>query len=574
MSSPTNQAEEEQSHESPLPVSNITPDDVIQPDSPIAEESYSNDSNQGSLEQCSNTDEVGPVSPSEDQSRDSESQRLAFNTNSTEPISQDDMNNHQWLQRTPSSSDEIDEENESNSAEREHSVDDAKSSIEAPVIREDDEEYAEMDDPSSPFPRTTVPGLDFGEEESASADYVPGLGSPTKAPQESKGMYAFLSTGQDEEIEEETEVPSQESIPFLGDDSVPSPGVEVEQVTTDATPEQEQEEEQEAEETNDESEAAVTMDIQVLNEVQEEIVNHVETQIENEVPVNVEAQMDVVEQIVETSEVPGINDTEVITTPNEVAPVDCVVKEVEQSEENVETKVSEEEAPKSPQQIVEEVYLTTDGGAKNEESGEESDFEGFEASEAAPKPSRKRRARVIDEDEEEEEGEESDFDGFEPEESKKGDRQGLIADIFDIFGHSDDEGEFDGFAETEVPPAGQEVSAEGDIVEAEKDADKEEEGSSEEKKKKKKDGDSSSSSSEDEGVSDQPPSMSHLSDFEAMMMRKKEENRRRRRRRGDNIDNINVNDDLVVALISDMKMAASVSLINFHSVCVRCLISF
>ncbi|KAK4472378.1 hypothetical protein MN116_003637 [Schistosoma mekongi] len=125
-----------------------------------------------------------------------------------------------------------------------------------------------------------------------------------------------------------------------------------------------------------------------------------------------------------------------------------------------------------------------------------------------------------------------DFEGFERDEQPESQVDGIIADIF---GESDAEEEFEGFAENELDKGiEEEVEAEtssefvlkkGHVEPGEKDDDE--------------------SEHDDEFVSD----------FDRIMEKKKEELRRRRKRNRD-IEFLNDSDDLIVETISRMKSAA------------------
>ncbi|CAL8079053.1 unnamed protein product [Calicophoron daubneyi] len=136
-------------------------------------------------------------------------------------------------------------------------------------------------------------------------------------------------------------------------------------------------------------------------------------------------------------------------------------------------------------------------------------------------------------DEYDDEGDENkgneDFEGFERDEQPESQVDGIIADIF---GESDAEEEFEGFAENEL-----EKGAEEEPI-SEKTA---------ESSPKKTAGDSDGDESGDDDA--------FVSDFDQIMARKREEMRRRRRRNRD-IEFLNDSDDLIVAMISRMKQAA------------------
>ncbi|TGZ76013.1 hypothetical protein CRM22_000055 [Opisthorchis felineus] len=121
-----------------------------------------------------------------------------------------------------------------------------------------------------------------------------------------------------------------------------------------------------------------------------------------------------------------------------------------------------------------------------------------------------------------------DFEGFERDEQPESQVDGIIADIF---GESDAEEEFEGFAENEVE---KELDAEPVTQPTEQSVT-----------------DKQTVGSDDEGEGEDE----FVSDFDRIMARKREQLSRRRRRNRD-IDFLNDSDDIILSVISQMKEAA------------------
>ncbi|KAF6772173.1 hypothetical protein AHF37_08095 [Paragonimus kellicotti] len=124
-----------------------------------------------------------------------------------------------------------------------------------------------------------------------------------------------------------------------------------------------------------------------------------------------------------------------------------------------------------------------------------------------------------------------DFEGFERDEQPESQVDGIIADIF---GESDAEEEFEGFAENEV----------------EKEIEVDQLSHPPEQKTRKH---ASDSNDGDEGEDEDGDTF--VSDFDKIMARKREELSRKRRRNRD-IEFLNDSDDMILAMISKMREAA------------------
>ncbi|CAH8456488.1 unnamed protein product [Heterobilharzia americana] len=126
------------------------------------------------------------------------------------------------------------------------------------------------------------------------------------------------------------------------------------------------------------------------------------------------------------------------------------------------------------------------------------------------------------------------FEGFERDEQPESQVDGIIADIF---GESDAEEEFEGFAENELDKG---IEEEVEIQTSDEVA-------------SHKGRQPTSGENEDDDESEQDDEF--VSDFDRVMEKKKEELRRRRKRNRD-IEFLNDSDDLIVEMISRMKSAA------------------
>ncbi|CAH8466769.1 unnamed protein product [Schistosoma bovis] len=127
-----------------------------------------------------------------------------------------------------------------------------------------------------------------------------------------------------------------------------------------------------------------------------------------------------------------------------------------------------------------------------------------------------------------------DFEGFERDEQPESQVDGIIADIF---GESDAEEEFEGFAENELDKGIEEeveVQTSSELVTKKGPL---------------------TTAGENEGDEESEHDDEFVSDFDRIMEKKKEESRRRRRRNRD-IEFLNDSDDLIVETISRMKSAA------------------
>ncbi|KAA3670058.1 transcription factor SPN1 [Paragonimus westermani] len=124
-----------------------------------------------------------------------------------------------------------------------------------------------------------------------------------------------------------------------------------------------------------------------------------------------------------------------------------------------------------------------------------------------------------------------DFEGFERDEQPESQVDGIIADIF---GESDAEEEFEGFAENEV--------------EKEIEADQLSHPSEQKTRKHTSDSDDGDEGEDEDGDT-------FVSDFDKIMARKREELSRKRRRNRD-IEFLNDSDDMILAMISRMREAA------------------
>ncbi|XP_013388241.1 protein IWS1 homolog [Lingula anatina] len=215
---------------------------------------------------------------------------------------------------------------------------------------------------------------------------------------------------------------------------------------------------------------------------------------------------------------------------------------VEKPEEGPASPSSDAEGPRSPSNKDEE---SRDGSEAERRRGEDE-----EAKAGSGDEGKKSEAGSEDEKDTKEERHNVSLDkegsekGSDEEDSDKESNVGEL--IADIFGSSDEEEEFEGFqdADMETPKKKKVAVISDDEGENEAPAEGE--------------GDASAAlpqlSDDDEGVEDGDKG-NFVSDFDLMLERKKEEMRKRRRKRKD-FDIINDNDDLIAALINQMKTAA------------------
>ncbi|VDQ01290.1 unnamed protein product [Trichobilharzia regenti] len=203
------------------------------------------------------------------------------------------------------------------------------------------------------------------------------------------------------------------------------------------------------------------------------------------------------------------------------------IAELEESEDNNSSSsesdideyspdVQQHESDKSRDDLVENVPQTKSGSPAEPEHYKE--FHGI----------------FEDNDEEQDQGKfNEDFEGFERDEQPESQVDGIIADIF---GESDAEEEFEGFAENELDKG----------IEEEVEIQTSEQVSHKSHKPTSAENDDDEESGEDDEF---------VSDFDRIMAKKKEELRRRRKRNRD-IEFLNDSDDLIVEMISRMKNAA------------------
>lgn len=251
-------------------------------------------------------------------------------------------------------------------------------------------------------------------------------------------------------------------------------------------------------------------------------------------------------------------------------------QEVERGDETSQQAAGDTEMYEGAEQVSDAEDEEVDGNTSEVEDG------------AEEQKSKKNRRRVLDSDDEDaplqvaeetpaspeaEQGDKLDEEEVGGTQAKKDGDSGEESDeekelIADIFGSSDEEGEeFEGFGENDLEPASKKKKSAilssdedddgepaGGAMDAEEEEEEPEAGQEEESAPEKTK--QAAGSDSDEGIEPQKgyQRADFVSDFDMMMEKKKAEMGRRRKRR--DVDIINDNDDIVMAMITQMKEAA------------------